>query len=234
MSEITKRATKTKSTKKLTKKIKLILMLLILLVLLLYMVVSIIYNKGNFSITLDDNLYYKKGLIIYDDPDYKVYRSELYAPAPETFDNISYKWLPDNITQPDGSHNGDNYLAYSFYIENTGKLKADYWTELIISDVIKNVDEAVRIRIYKNDQFVTYAKAKKDGTPEKDTTPFESNERIAFDHVEDFEPGAKIKYTIVLWLEGSDLECTDNILGGEFKVELDFKSEFTEEEGRKQ
>ena len=233
MNEITKRATKIKSTKKLTKKIKFILLLLILLVLLLYMVVSIIYNKGNFSISLDDNLYYKKGLIIYDDPDYKVYRSELYAPAPETFDNISYKWLPADIAQQEGSHNGKNYLAYSFYIENTGKLKTDYWTELIISDVIKNVDEAVRIRIYKNDQFVTYAKAKKDGTPEKNTIPFESDDLVAKDHVEDFEPGAKIKYTIVLWLEGSDLECTDNILGGEFKVELDFKSEFTEEKGEK-
>ena len=110
-------------------------------------------------------------------------------------------------------------------------MKADYWTELVISDVIKNVDEAVRIRIYKNDQFVTYAKAKKDGTPEKNTVPFESESMVAKDHVADFEPGAKIKYTIVLWLEGSDLECTDNILGGEFKIELDFKSEFTEEKG---
>jgi hypothetical protein len=37
------------------------------------------------------------------------------------------------------------------------------------------------------------------------------------------------KYTIVLWIEGSDPECTDNILGGEFKVHMDFKSENTEE-----
>ena len=39
----------------------------------------------------------------------------------------------------------------------------------------------------------------------------------------------KSKYTIVLWIEGSDPECTDNILGGEFKVHMDFKSENTEE-----
>ena len=44
----------------------------------------------------------------------------------------------------------------------------------------------------------------------------------------------KIKYTIVLWIEGSDLECNDNILGGEFKVQMNFNSEFVDEkEGKK-
>lgn len=233
MNDVQKRARKIKSHKRLTKKIKLILMLLILLVLLLYMIVSIVYNKGNFSITLDDNLHYKRSLIIYDNPEYKVYRSELYATPPDTFDNISYKWLPNDLVNYNGSHNGKNYLAYTFYIENQGKDITDYWTELIIKDVIKNVDEAIRIRIYKDDQYVTYAKAKKDGTPEKGTIAFESGERIALDHVENFKPGDIIKYTIVLWLEGSDLECTDNILGGEFKVELDFKSEIAEAGGDK-
>lgn len=232
--EITTKAKKVKSRKKFVKKIKFILLILLLFLLLLYLIVSIIYNRGNFSITLDDNLYYEKGLIIYDNPDYKVYRSELFAPAPETFDNISYKWLPDDLTEYEGSHNGKNYLAYSFYIENTGDMRTDYWSEVVVSDVIKNVDEAVRIRIYKDDSYVTYAKAKADGTPEKNTVAFASDEVVILDHVEDFDPGEKIKYTIVLWLEGSDSECTDNILGGEFKVQMNFNSEFTEvEEGEK-
>ena len=37
------------------------------------------------------------------------------------------------------------------------------------------------------------------------------------------------KYTIVMWVEGSDLDCTDNILGGEIKVHMEFNSEFKEE-----
>ena len=104
-----------------------------------------------------------------------------------------------------------------------------------VSDVIKNVDEAVRIRVYKDDQFVTYAKAKANGAPEKNTIAFESSDIVAVDHVENFSPGDKIKYTIVLWIEGSDLECTDNILGGEFKVQMNFNSEFVDEkkEGKK-
>ena len=28
------------------------------------------------------------------------------------------------------------------------------------------------------------------------------------------------KYTVVIWLEGNDPECLDNILGGEFKIDM--------------
>jgi len=232
--DVKRKAKKIKSTKKFAKKTKFILLMLLLFLLGLYLVISIIYNNGNFSITLDDNLYYEKSLIIYDNPEYKVYRSELYAPAPESFDNISYRWLPDDLHEYEGSHNGKNYLAYSFYIENTGDRITDYWSEIEVSDVIKNVDEAVRVRVYKNEQYVTYAKPKANGAPERNTVAFESSDIVAVDHVENFSPGDKIKYTIVLWIEGSDLECTDNILGGEFKIQMNFNSEFVDEkEGKK-
>lgn len=216
--------------KKIKKVFKIILLILILLLLILYFVVGIIYNSGNFSITLDKNLYFDKGLIVYDDSNYKVYRTELYAEVPNTFDNISYKWLPDNLHDYEGgSHNGDNYLAYTFYIENMGEQVSDYWSELVIDDVIKNVDEAVRIRVYRNGEYVTYAKLSSRGTAEPETVPFESDELVVREHVANFEPGDKDKYTIVIWVEGSDPECTDNILGGEFKVHMDFNSEYVED-----
>jgi len=221
---------KIKREKKIKKVFMLILIILILLLLLAYFVVGIIYNSGNFSITLDKNLYFDKGLIVYDDFAYKVYRTELYAEVPKTFDNIYYKWLPDDLNEHEGgSHNGDNYFAYTFFIENMGEQTSDYWTELVIDDVIKNVDEAVRIRVYRDGEFTTYAKISSRGTAEPDTVPFESNDLVVREHIIDFAPGTVSKYTIVLWIEGSDPECTDNILGGEFKVHMDFKSENTEE-----
>ena len=229
-SELTLKSKKLKHEKKVRKIFMLVLIILMLLLLLAYFVVGIIYNSGNFSITLDGNLYFEKGLIIYDDFNYKVYRTELYAEAPKTFDNIYYKWLPDDLHDFDGgSHNGKNYLAYTFYIENTGEQTSDYWTELVIDDVIKNVDDAVRIRVYRDGQSVTYAKRSTNGAAEPDTVPFESDELIVREHIINFSPGSISKYTIVLWIEGSDPECTDNILGGEFKVHMDFKSENTEE-----
>ena len=229
-SKLTLKSQKIKKERKARKIFMLILIILMLLLLLAYFVVGIIYNSGNFSITLDKNLYFEKGLIVYDDVDYKVYRTELYAKPPETFDNIYYKWIPEDIHNHEGgSHNGKNYLAYTFYIENTGEQNSDYWTELVIDDVIKNVDEAVRIRVYKDGQYITYAKKASNGIAEPDTVSFESDNLIVREHIIDFYPGKISKYTVVLWIEGSDPECTDNILGGEFKVHIDFKSENTEE-----
>jgi len=219
-----------KREKLLKRSVILSLLFILLLLLVLHLIIGIIYNNESFSITLDRNLYYQKGLIVYDDPDYKVFRSELFAESPRTFDNMSYRWLPDDLANSiGGSHNGDNYLAYTFYVENTGVDVADYYSLLVIDDVIKGVDEAVRIRVYKNDVETTYAKLSKRGEAEKHTTPFMNDKEIALDHVENFKPGDIDKYTVVMWLEGTDPECNDNILGGELKISMNFNSEYVED-----
>ncbi len=221
---------KLKREKKIKKILLIVLLLIFFILFILYFVIGIIYNSGNFSITLDQNLYFNKGLIIYDDPVYKVYRTELYAEAPNQFDNVSYTWLPRDLDDlGGGSHNGKNYLSYTFFVENQGVSVSDYWSEVVIDDVIKNIDDAVRVRLYKNGEFVDYAKARKDGSPEPNTTAFEEENLIVRNHVENFGPGEIDRYTIVLWIEGSDPECTDNLLGGEFKIHMDFKSEHIEE-----
>ena len=231
MGEIKLSSEKLRREQKIKKILYLILLLILLFLAMMYFVIGIVYNNGNFSVTLDKNMYFSKGILIYDNVDYKIYRSELYAKTPQTFDNISHHWLPNNLHEHGGgSHNGDNYLAYTFFIENEGVEVADYWYEIVIDDVIKNVDEAVRIRLYKDDEEVkTYAKQSATGDPEKGTIAFVSQDLVAREHVTNFKPQDVHKFTVVMWLEGSDLECTDNILGGEFKVHMDFKSEFIDE-----
>ena len=224
--EIEVKVSKLRRKKRIVKIVKITVLIVLLILLLAYIIMNIIYNNGNFSITLDKNLYFKKGIVIYDDPDYKVFRTELYAQAVDYFDNISYRWLPDNLDQVNSSHNGDNYVAYTFYIENTGTDTSDYWSQVIIDDVIKNVDTAVRIRLYKNGEYVTYAKIGLNGQPERDTIPFHDDTLITYDHRENFQPGDIDKYTVVMWVEGTDPDCTDNILGGEIKIHMEFNSEF--------
>ncbi len=171
--EIVTSANKIRRKKRFVKTLKFVLLILLLLLLIIYVIFNIVYNGGSFAVTLDRDLYVKNGIIIYDDPDYKVYRSELIAETMDFIDNIKYTWLPDNINdRSDGSHNGENFVAYTFYIENLGSEIADYWSEIIIDDVIKDVDEAIRIRVYKNGVETTYAKISKNGTPEEFTTPF--------------------------------------------------------------
>ena len=223
-SKFTKTTDKLKKEKKLKKKFKLVVILLLLLLLILYFVMGIVYNNGNFSITLDKNLYLDNGIIIYDDFQYKVYRTELLAKAPETFNSIKEIWLPEEIKDYEGgSHNGDSYLVYTFYIENTGDEIASYTREVIIDDVIKNVDAAIRVRIYKNGEYLTYAKLSSEGEVEPNTVPFVDDKIIMSEDVTNFKPNDIDKYTIVLWIEGEDPDCTDNILGGEFKVRMNFK-----------
>ncbi|MDD2238390.1 MAG: hypothetical protein PHH51_00695 [Bacilli bacterium] len=224
--EIVISAKKVKHKKRVVKTLKLILLFILLFLLLIYLVFALIYKGGSFSVNLDRELYIKNNIIIYDDPDYKVFRSELFAETISHFDNISGTWLPDNINErSNGSHNGENFVAYTFYIENLGSEIADYWSEIVIDDVIKNVDDAIRIRVYKNGEVITYAKMSRNNTLEKDTISFTSDTLVARDHVQNFAPGNRDKYTIVLWLEGTDPECTDNILGGQIKIHMDFKSE---------
>jgi hypothetical protein len=223
------RANKVKRKKRIIKIIKLALLVLMLLLLVSYVVVGIVYGGGVFTIKMDRNLHYEKGIIIYDDPDYKVFRSELYAESIDALDNISHKWLPDDLHDYiGGSHNGDNYIAYTFYVENIGEYIADYWSEINIDYVIRDVDEVVRIRAYKNGEYITYAKIARNGEPEPYTVPFESDTLIVRERIEKFGPGDINKYTIVIWLEGNDPECTDNILGGEIKVSMNFNSEIIE------
>ena len=183
-------ANRVKRKKKVVKIARITLLALVLLLIVLYAIVGLVYNSGNFSITLDRNLHFQRNLIIYDDPDYKVFRSELYAKTVEALDNISHKWLPKDIYDHEGgSHNGENYIAYTFYVENLGDMTSDYWTEIEVVDVIKHVDEAVRVRVYKNGEYVTYAKMSRNGTPEPNTIPFQSDTLISIGQVQNFKPG---------------------------------------------
>lgn len=227
--EIKLKSEKNKQKKKIIKISKFILLIILLLLLVSYCYVSIIYNGGTFTIRLDKNLYLKNGIIIYDDPEYKVFRTDLYADPIDFLDNISYKWLPDDIGLKDGSNNGENYIEYTFYIENMGETLTHYYSEIVIDNVIKDVDEAIRIRVYKNGKHITYAKKAKFKELEKNTVEFKEDNLVFLSKEEKFSPGDINKYTIVIWLEGSDPECTNNILGGEIKLHMAFNSEIVKE-----
>ena len=210
--------------KRLRKIFWIVLAIIIFCLLLFYFVVGIIYSRGNFSINMEQDLYFEDGLLIYDDPEYKVFRTELLAPSPKVFDDMLSPWIPSDIANlGGGSHNGDEYLAYTFYIENTSEATTDYWMQIVIEDVIKNIDEAVRIRLYRNGTETTYAKVSSvTGEREEGTVAFASDSLVTSMYVPDFVPGTIDEYTLVIWVDGDDLECTDNILGGEFKVHMDF------------
>ena len=152
-------ADKVRKRKRYATIVKIALLSLLLLLAVFYFILQIIYNEGRFTISLDSNKTLESGIAIYESLNDPQPKRKLEADAISFMDNISEKWLPENVnTEADGSHNGENYIAYSFYVENQGKETLHYWYEIIVEDVIKNVDEAIRIAIYQNDKKEVFAK----------------------------------------------------------------------------
>ena len=210
-----------------TKIVKIIFLLLLILISILYLALYIVYDGGRFTVTLDRNLRSQKNVFLSETGDKKSNIRKLTAETLEYMDNISIKWLPENLdTEADGSHNGDNYIAYSFYVVNAGKETVHYWYEIDIDDTIKNVDEAIRIMIYQNGKPTVYAKKNKETKKaEPDTKKFVSKSVAVLEQRKNLKPNTKDRYTIVVWIEGDDPECKNDLLGGEIKMHMDITEE---------
>ena len=223
-----------KRRKKIKKIALIIFCLLFAFLTVTFIILSIIYNGGKFTISLDSNDDLTTSLALFDSMEYKEVKRKLYADEIDFMDNISVKWLPEDIDGDDkeGSHNGDNYIAYTFYLGNTGVQTINYWYEVVIDDVIKNVDEAVRIMIIRNGERTIYAKKNADTKKEEDgTKAFYDNEISSQEHiavleeVKNFKPLDIDRFTIVVWLEGDDPDCVNAIIGGEIKMHMNIREE---------
>ena len=49
---------------------------------------------------------------------------------------------------------------------------------------------------------------------------FYSGNIMAHGRVDNFDPEEKTKFTVVIWIEGSDPDCIDWLIGGEIKLEM--------------
>lgn len=215
-----------KRRKKRNKVAKITLAVIVVLFTVLYLILGIIYNGGRFTITLDPQFSTESGIVLYDNLQRKNKVNRLYAKEIDFMDNISVNWLPDNLDSVDGPHNGDNYIAYTFYLENDGPEEIHYWVECYIDDVIRNVDEAVRVMIILNGEKTIYAKRNSlTGNNESNTVSFYADDLAVLRQRTNFKPGDVDKYTIVIWLEGDDPDCVDALIGGEIKMHMDITEE---------
>lgn len=205
-------------------KIRVVLMAIIILLMFLSTTYGLLYvanQNGYFTIELDPNLKAKNNMVISDSSDFRETPLILKINSLTYMDNISERWIPNNVDDIEGPHSKDNYLAYTFFVKNNGDVKIDYMTEINILSVIKNVDEAVRVALYKNGVKTTYAKVNRiTKQPEPNTKSFSSSTQVMNEKQTDLKPGGVDKYTIVVWLEGDDPECVNDIMGGEMKMNM--------------
>jgi hypothetical protein len=70
-----------------------------------------------------------------------------------------------------------------------------------------------------------YGKTKSNGSGKESDCDkeFEASTVVMSTKTTDFESGRKDKYTVVIWLEGNDPDCVDDIVGGTMKLGMNFK-----------
>ena len=186
-------------------------------------------NMGNFTINLNRLELFRRGVAIADNGDFNNATARLAADALDNGTNIATEDLPDNLDDIDGSHNGKNYVAYTFYIRNAGKTDLGYSAKLKVVSASKGVEKAARVRVYRNGEPTTYAAAAANGNPEPNTEPFASKDVVTTISHKNFRVGDVDKYTVVIWLDGDDPECVDKIIGGSVEFGFDFDSSETDD-----
>ena len=208
------------------KVLKMGLLISSLFLIIIYFILRAFYSNGTFTISIDQEFSRKSGIVAYERLEEKDHKILLEAANLEFVDNISVNWIPKDIhNEAEGSHNGENYIAYTFYLQNMGQHTVNYWYTIPIEDVTKDVDTAIRVMIFQNDEKVIYAKKAANGEAEPDTEEFFSDDIIAVKERKNFEAGQIDKFTIVIWIEGDDPECLDNLIGGQMKIRMDITQE---------
>lgn len=210
--------------KKRRRILSIILTVCLIILIILFLVSMLVTQWGDLIISVDSPAV-KKGIVLSEDPDFKTQGASLSAKQVDNVTNITYEWLPVDLdTSKNGEHNGKNYVAYTFYCKNNGQVTLDYDAVLDIKGVAKSADEAARVMVYKNGEPSIYGKGKyKDrNTAETDCTKFETDTVVMSTATEDFKVDDVDKYTIVIWIEGNDPECIDDIRNGHIRMRMLF------------
>lgn len=204
-----------------TRIVKMGLLILLLFFSVLYLILYVVNSSGYFTIKLDKNLKSERHILLSSDSEFSAETVEIKVKGLEYMDNITEGWIPfDELTSKEGDNSDDNYIAYTFFVKNDGNENVDYKSKIVIESVIKNVDEAVRVALYTNGERKVYAKKAKDGKAEPNTISFLSNHLIMQQDRDNIKPGEIDRYTVIVWLEGKDPECIDDIIGGEMKMAM--------------
>ena len=197
---------------------------LVIFALILYMVAALYKRTGSFTVSIDKYEMTKYGLTLSESPDMTHNNSHLNARIDEEITNIAGESIPLNVDSINGAHNGANYIAYTFYLQNAGEVEVSYDYQVTLSNVTQSLDEAIRLRLYVDGTPTTYAKTRSDGGgAEPNTTEFYSLGVVTKGKVQNYQPMDKTKYTIVIWLEGDDPDCVDRLVEGTAKIEMKFR-----------
>lgn len=189
-------------------------------------------NAGNFVISIDESAAIR-GIVISEEPSFTEQLSRLMTEPIDEARDMTYSWLKieeveatnGNYTDPD-----HDYVAYTFYIQNTGSETVDITYYVRITDVNRRLDHAVRVLVIEDGVQSMYMMEDRvdlenppfypDIMPE--STPFITDQMVMRKTFTNFKPGQIKKFSILVWLEGYDPDTTDEIIGGRIRMTMNF------------
>lgn len=236
----------------------------ILALLFVFFIFSLVTQlRGHFTINLSDNMF-RNGFMLSEDEAFTNPTTHLYSEPVENVPCISIVSIPEDVDMYEGSHNGDDYFAYTFFLQNGGEDTVDFIYELTINSESQNVSSAAWVMLFVDGEQTFYAQANDEGESEAlpalsdnrrgyreapmieqsanpnaqyqvvassgATTyyrilpePFESQRVITSGICRESAPNEIHKYTVVMWLEGDDPDCVDELIGGHLGIEMSFR-----------
>ena len=214
-----------------------LIIIIIAIIIILWLLSCITTQYGDLVVSVDKDLE-GKGVILSDTVGFENPQVTLDGGSVKDVYHFTYDWFEaqnvlDDLDNIDGSHNGDNYFAYTFYIKNNGTETFDYNASLEVTGVAKSCDEAARIMVYKNGEPTIYAKPRLGTTDTPEFISYEGsgeaklfydNDTVYTETVGDFSPGDVDKYSVIIWFEGEDSECINDIMGGHMRLSMNFEA----------
>lgn len=193
-----------------------------------------IYGKeaGNYMIEVVGNDDVKLALSMQEDKSDP--QAVITVAGLESQRDATYDWIPVDITYGIGTKNDEkdrNYMAFSFWLLNFSTRAVDYNMLMVIDDASKGIEHAIRVLVATEDD---YKGAWIYGMPEADLSRKEYVQTQGHYLYDDFinettvmnrdvynlpKDGA-VKYTVVIWLEGWDDQCIDDLWGSSIKMSL--------------
>lgn len=202
-------------------------------------------NGANFVVKFDgdDGL----GLALYNTEAMDKPLSRLSYPTLIDQKDVSLSWIPENIEDGLGDKSDMNrswYFAFSFLLRNESNVPADISLEINAKKVTKNVDSAVRVALYRSvigsdepsvrrifakpksiEDKVVVPEITKDynGNILYESEPFLSPTKICSLRYDKLKIGEVNKFTVLIWIEGYDPECKDELKGGTMSMDMSIK-----------
>lgn len=187
----------------------------------------LLYNRtGRFSVAVDnpDTTY---AITLCEHADFRTKSSRLTNDQQVTISNLCGEALPKNIDQVDGEHNGDHYLAYTFYCKNIGTGKTALHYEVTFNNVTNHIDECIRVRVYVNGEKTDYAKTRSDGGGKEShlcDESFAGKYTVCAKTIDDVALDEYVRFTVVIWVEGDDPDCNDSVVHGKIKFDMQIEA----------